>query len=68
MLDVLENEIIPMYYEQPERWLEVMKNSMRQVSPFFDAGRMADEYYQRLYHFDASAQIESKTAALREAV
>jgi starch phosphorylase len=68
LLDVLEHEIIPMYYEQPERWAELMKTSMREVTPFFDAGRMADEYYQRLYHFEAQARTESKIAALREAV
>jgi hypothetical protein len=36
-----------------------MKNSMRDVAPFFDAGRMADEYYQKLYHHEAQAQIEA---------
>ena len=68
LLDVLEHEIIPMYYDQPDRWAELMKTSMREVTPFFDAGRMADEYYKRLYHFEASVRTESKTAALREAV
>jgi starch phosphorylase len=70
LLDVLEHEIIPMYYEQPERWAELMKTSMRDVVPFFDAGRMADEYYQRLYHFDAASRKGTETAAaeLRQAV
>lgn len=49
LLDVLEKEIIPMYYEQPDKWLKLMKTSMREVLPFFDAGRMADEYYEKLY-------------------
>jgi starch phosphorylase len=70
LLDVLEHEIIPMYYEQPERWAELMKTSMRDVVPFFDAGRMADEYYTRLYHFDAAqrAQTSAQTSHLRKAV
>jgi starch phosphorylase len=54
LLNLLENEIIPMYYEKPDQWLEVVKASMRDVVPFFDAGRMADEYYQKLYHYEMS--------------
>jgi starch phosphorylase len=49
LLDLLENEIIPMYYEQPEKWLKLMKTSMTDVLPQFDSGRMADEYYKILY-------------------
>lgn len=56
LLDVLEHEIIPMYYEQPEKWVEVMKTSMREVVPFFDSGRMAHEYYERLYHFEMTTR------------
>jgi starch phosphorylase len=70
LLDVLEHEIIPMYYEKPEQWAELMKNSMRDVAPYFDAGRMADEYYQKLYHFDAAerAQTSGLKTQLRKAV
>ncbi len=50
LLDLLEQEIIPMYYEQPERWSEIMKSSMREVMPFFDSGRMATEYYVKMYN------------------
>jgi starch phosphorylase len=49
LLDLLENEIIPMYYEQPDKWVNLMKTSMRDVLPQFDSGRMADEYYKILY-------------------
>jgi glycogen phosphorylase len=49
LLDLLENEIIPMYYEQPDKWLKLMKTSMTDVLPQFDSGRMADEYYKILY-------------------
>ena len=49
LLDLLENEIIPLYYESPAKWLEIMKASMTDVLPFFDSGRMADEYYERMY-------------------
>jgi starch phosphorylase len=49
LLDLLEKEIIPMYYEKPDQWQKVVKGSMRDVLPFFDSGRMASEYYERLY-------------------
>lgn len=54
LLNLLENEIIPMYYNKPEEWVKIMKASMTDVVPYFDAGRMADEYYQKLYHHQAS--------------
>lgn len=49
LLDLLENEIIPLYYEDPEKWLSIVKSSMKDVLPYFDSGRMADEYYTKLY-------------------
>ncbi len=49
LMRVLENEIIPTYYEQPDDWTQIVKNSMREVVPAFDSDRMADEYYRRLY-------------------
>jgi glycogen phosphorylase len=58
LLDLLEFEILPMYYEKPEQWMKVMKASMSSVVPFFDAGRMADEYYQKLYHFQYQENVK----------
>jgi starch phosphorylase len=49
MYDILENEIIPLYYDHHDKWLEMMKRSMSEVTPYFDSGRMADEYYRLLY-------------------
>jgi starch phosphorylase len=49
LLDLLENEIIPLYYENPDKWLNIVKTSMKDVLPQFDSGRMADEYYTKLY-------------------
>ncbi len=49
LLQILRQEIIPCYYEKPADWLQIAKNSMREVFPQFDSHRMADEYYQRLY-------------------
>lgn len=49
LMDVLENEIIPMYYDSPAKWTKVVKASMKDVLPEFDSGRMAKEYYEKLY-------------------
>jgi starch phosphorylase len=49
LYDVLENEIIPAYYKNPTQWQNIVKASMNDVLPFFDSGRMADEYYERMY-------------------
>jgi starch phosphorylase len=49
LLDLLEKEIIPMYYDQPAKWQEVVRNSMSGVLPEFDSGRMAAEYYEKMY-------------------
>jgi glycogen phosphorylase len=50
LLDLLENKIVPMYYKNPDKWLGIMKSSMKDVLPIFDSGRMAAEYYDRLYN------------------
>ena len=50
VLDVLENEIVPLYYGQPEKFLELVKTGMREVEPEFESHRMATEYYQRMYN------------------
>ncbi len=49
MMDILENKIIPMYYEKPDTWIQMMKNAMTDIVPAFDSGRMADEYYMKMY-------------------
>ncbi|HMP31618.1 MAG TPA: alpha-glucan family phosphorylase, partial [Saprospiraceae bacterium] len=53
IFELLEHEIVPMYYEHKEQWLEIMKNSMREVVPQFDSKRMADEYYRLMYTNDS---------------
>lgn len=49
LMDVLQNEILTAYYDKPKQWLDIVKNNMREVLPFFDSDRMADEYYKKLY-------------------
>jgi starch phosphorylase len=49
LMYILENEILPTYYNQPDKWKQIVKQSMIDVSPMFDSNRMVDEYYQKLY-------------------
>lgn len=49
LMDILEEKIIPMYYENKKEWMEIVKNSMTDVIPAFDSGRMANEYYEKMY-------------------
>ena len=46
---ILENEIIPVYYGQPDKWWDIVIESMKDVSPKFHSDRMADEYYRKMY-------------------
>jgi starch phosphorylase len=50
MYDLLENEVIPMYYDYQNRWVEIIKNGMKDVCPDFDSNRMAREYYEKMYN------------------
>lgn len=50
MLDILENEIVPMYYNDHDAWVEMNYQSMEDVDKYFRASRMADEYYKKLYN------------------
>ncbi|MBU1217123.1 alpha-glucan family phosphorylase [bacterium] len=49
MMNILETQIIPMYYDKPEHWTQMMKSAMNDVLPAFDSGRMAHEYYVKMY-------------------
>lgn len=47
--DILENQILPLYYDNNHVWLQITKNGMRDVRWQFDSNRMAKEYYEILY-------------------
>ena len=52
LFDILENEIIPTYYNDPEKWKKIARNSMMDVIPYFDADRMAYQYYEKIYNYE----------------
>jgi len=47
--EILNKQILPMYYDDHKHWREVVKNGMRDVRFQFDSNRMAHEYYELLY-------------------
>ncbi|WP_312819508.1 alpha-glucan family phosphorylase [Kaistella carnis] len=50
LYEILENEIIPMYYDRPDDWRKVQQTAMDDVKDAFNSDRMADEYYQQIYN------------------
>ncbi|MCU1235113.1 MAG: alpha-glucan phosphorylase [Candidatus Solibacter sp.] len=50
---LLENEIVPMFYEHreqtPREWMRRVKESLTHISPEFDCRRMVHEYMTQLY-------------------
>jgi len=49
LMDSIEKTILPMYYQNPAEWLTILKNSAEGVEPQFESGRMAAEYYEKMY-------------------
>ena len=58
LMDILEKEILPMYYSKPKSWANVVKNGMRDVAPAFESGRMAKEYYTLLFNMKVAEVAE----------
>ena len=54
LYDILEEEILPAYYDNPDKWNEIVKNSMIDVNPYFTAARMAYQYYEKIYNYEAN--------------
>ena len=46
---ILENEIIPTYYQNKKKWRHITQTAMTDVQTAFNSDRMADEYYQMIY-------------------
>lgn len=53
--DMLENEVIPLFYTRsvdnlPRAWIRRVKNSIKWIAPQFNTHRMVAEYTQRFYN------------------
>jgi starch phosphorylase len=54
LYNLLENEIVPLFYERdkgglPRGWIDMMKSSMRKLGATFNTARMIEEYAERFY-------------------
>ena len=70
---LLENEIVPMFYENreqtPREWIRRMKESLIHISPQFDCRRMVREYMTQLYepaHMEHMRLLTGDYAQIRE--
>jgi glycogen phosphorylase len=72
---LLENEIVPMFYERkdqtPREWMRRMKQSLMYITPQFDCRRMVREYMTELYepaHEQHMRLLSGDYSLLREKV
>ena len=79
---LLENEIIPLYYEKDKKglskgWIKVIKNSIAQIAPHYTMKRQLDDYYSKFYEKEAKRfkeiskngyQLAKEIALWKEAV
>jgi starch phosphorylase len=67
LLDVLEHEVIPLFYQKPANWNKLQLQAITDVLKNFDSNRMAQEYYQKLYEFE-STRTKKKVGRSKGAV
>ncbi len=79
---LLENEIIPLYYNKNENgfsegWVKVIKNSIATIAPHYTMKRQLDDYYSKFYCklaerskllHDNNCQIAKEIAFWKESV
>ncbi|MCX2967385.1 MULTISPECIES: alpha-glucan family phosphorylase [Streptomyces] len=46
---VLEDQVAPCFYDRPERWLEMVRQTLTRLGPKVPADRMVRDYVRRLY-------------------
>lgn len=50
LYSVLLQEVLPTYYDNRDKWIEMMKNSISSTRYEFSMERMLKEYYEKLYN------------------
>ncbi len=62
LFEVLEQQVIPAYYDDRARWLGLMRGSIAQLGARFNTNRMLVEYVESLYlpaHRDLLQQLQA---------
>ncbi|MBI4605128.1 MAG: alpha-glucan family phosphorylase [Planctomycetes bacterium] len=54
LYDLLEREIVPLFYRRdssrlPRGWISLMKSALRRICPTFNTSRMVRQYYEEFY-------------------
>jgi starch phosphorylase len=47
---LLEDTVIPTYYDKPKDWQKIVFKAMDGIIPEFTSARMADDYYKKLFN------------------
>ena len=60
LFHILETQVVPLYYAKPDgrlpiAWLQLMRESIRSVTPIFNTQRMVQEYSELMYEPAAAA-------------
>ena len=70
VMNTIENDIIPTYYENKEEWARLVRQAMRTSEAYFNSDRMVIEYYNRLYkpiaHDDSTSGDEKQEMKIAE--
>ena len=51
LLNIIEKDIASLYYNNPKSWYKLAIRAVKEVVPEFESGRMATEYYEKLYKY-----------------
>lgn len=49
IMNAIENDIIPTYYENKDRWAHLMRQAIKISEAYFNSDRMVVEYFNRIY-------------------
>ena len=49
MYETLEREVIPTFYERPNRWLAMSRAAIEMAERQFTSNRMVEEYFDKIY-------------------
>ncbi|GGI24903.1 alpha-glucan family phosphorylase [Pedobacter mendelii] len=50
LMDILEDDVLPIYYQNPAKWFSMIQKGIEGVLPKFESSRMAIEYYEKMYN------------------
>ena len=70
VMSIIEDQIIPTYYDNKTEWARMMRQAIRTAEGYFNSDRMVIEYYNRLYkpiaHDDSCTGEEKKELNISE--